>query len=125
MDKIWDKRFVPVLLDMLENQAEWMPRKNVAEVLGRRNVKESLPYLEVCAEKDRDSSVRGACREAYWKISSKIPSKLHPDDIRNFERTLRNPIVEEYYSKKSPDDPNRIQFEQMKKAVNDAKQRQK
>lgn len=105
MDKIWDKRFVPILIEMLNNQADWMPRKAVAELLGRRQIKASLPFLEECIEKDKNGNVRGECQDAYWKIAGKIPSIFHPDDVKEIDERYNNPAYIKLYAKSKKDDP--------------------
>jgi len=106
MDKVWDKRFVPVLLDMLKNQADWMPRKDVAELLGRRQVKESLPYLEKCILKDKESTVRGSCRYSYYQITGKVFTVFASEDVASLEDYYKDPLVIKTFSRIKQDDPS-------------------
>lgn len=116
MDKVWDKRFIPVMIEMLKNQAEWMPRKNVAELLGRRQIKESLPYLEECIVKDNEQTVRTECRDAYWRITGKVPAIFHPADISRLEERFKRPKTRKFYDKLKDNDPNKIYYLELQRA---------
>jgi HEAT repeat protein len=108
-------KFLPALLKYLKESEYGSTRANVAEILGRNKIKESLPYLAECAVKDRESNVRGACRGAYYDISGKMPSDFNPEDIKEFESdSLRKT---EYYSKRKPEDQGRKYYEAYKKSV--------
>ncbi|HBB68121.1 MAG: hypothetical protein A2081_06260 [Elusimicrobia bacterium GWC2_61_19] len=109
MDRVWDVRFIPVLLEMLKNPADWMPKGNVAQLLARRQVKEALPSLAECIEKDKEENVRAYCRDSYYKISGKMPVVFHPNDVAYFEKQFKDPYTLDFYSKLKDSDPNKKQ----------------
>lgn len=121
----FNSKFTPVLLKYLKESDYGSTRSNAAEVLGRNNIKEALPYLAECVVKDNDSSVRGACRNAYFDMSGKIPSDFNPEDIKEFERDSLNPVITEYYAKKKPDNPDLKYHEALKKAIDEYRQSHK
>ena len=121
MNIIWDVRFIPLLLDMLQDQSEWMPRKNVAELFGRRQIKESLPFLESCVENDKDGSVRAVCRGSYYRITGVMLAKFHPDDVKFFEDQFVAPYSINFYSKLKDTDPDKISHNALKQALDEYK----
>lgn len=107
MDKYWTGEYVPVLLEMLTTSATWMPKKNIAEIFGRRKIKEALPALEECIVGDQEASVRGSCRRSYWEISSKIPSHFHPDDVIELSRYYDSPRIRNILGRLKDSDPDK------------------
>ncbi|OGR45376.1 MAG: hypothetical protein A2X35_03795 [Elusimicrobia bacterium GWA2_61_42] len=107
MDRVWDVRFIPILLEMLKNPADWMPKGNVAQLLARRQVKEALPSLAECIEKDKEENVRAECRDSYYKITGKMPVIFHPNDVAYFEKQFKDPYTIDFYSKLKSTDPEK------------------
>lgn len=99
MDKYWTGEYVPVLLEMLSTPATWMPKKNIAEIVGRRKIKEALPVLEKCIVNDQEASVRGSCRAAYYDIMRRVPPFFHPDDAKAFEEALKEKHTLDFYNR--------------------------
>jgi len=119
IDKAWDKDFLPVLLGLLQNSLYSTARSASAGILGRRQIKESLPYLETCIEKDKDSTVRGTCRGSYYRITGKIPIIFHPDDVKAFEAQHAAPYSIKFYSSLKENDPDKIYFNAIINALNE------
>ncbi len=107
MDLLWDSKFLPVLFDMLSNQSYWVPRSKIAGLLGRRQIQESLPYLEKCILHDSDSVVRGECQVAYYKITGVVPPLFNPIDAKAFEEDLATSYTNEYYRNRPDSDPDK------------------
>lgn len=89
MDKIWDKRFVPVLLEMMQSKEDWMPKGNIAEILGRHKVKEAVPYLEEALE-DKDSSVRSS---ALMGLRNILGKNYLPKQTRHMDADVQEHII--------------------------------
>jgi len=111
----WDSRFAPVLLKFLKESKLDNRRSSAAQILGGHQIKESLPYLKECILKDKDSTVRGECRNAYWHITGKVPPIFHPDDEIKFQQ--RNWEKEkQFFSTFRKDDPVQVYSEELGKA---------
>jgi HEAT repeat protein len=63
------KEVIPALIDAMDRPADYV-RNAAAEALGAMGpqAKEAVPQLEFVAEKDPDSAVRRAARDALEKI---------------------------------------------------------
>lgn len=120
----WDRRFIPVLIKFLKESNSTTRRSRAAEILGQNKISESLPYLEECILKDKDSTVRGSCQYAYWQITDRIPLKFHPDDVRELEEYYSRSYVIESFKKKKMDNPNDRFSIELKKALEQWKKQQ-
>lgn len=75
------------LIDVLKTSTFEPSRLDAARALGIFKVRESLAELVECTQKDKKSSVRGACSFSYWKITGEIQSVMfHADDIEKFTK---------------------------------------
>jgi len=122
MDKLWGSEFILPLIDLLRKSAYSTARSGAAEILGRHKIKESLPYLEECIENDKDDSVRGECRDAYWQIAGKIPVIFHPDDVTKFNEQFNDPARIALYAKMKEDNPVAQKRRAIQEALREYKQ---
>jgi hypothetical protein len=113
-----EKRFVPVLLEILKKAPYSSSRSEAAKILGSCKIRESLPALEECVVNDKESTVRGACRHAYWEISRKIPSEFHPQDLNSLRERFSRPRTIQFYNKVKDDDPGKMYYLELKRIVN-------
>lgn len=76
-----EKRFIPVLLNILKQSEYDSSRSNAAELLGASKIKEAVPYLEE-ALMDKSSGTRSSALWALRNIFGKDyrPKSIHPDD---------------------------------------------
>ena len=102
-----DSKFIPVLFKYLKESDYGSTRANAAIALGQNKIKESLPYLEECIVKDKESNVRGECRSAYWKIAGRIPAKFHPDDFSDLNSYYKSPRIQNVINKLKDNDPDK------------------
>lgn len=87
------------LIDVLKTSTFEPSRLDAARALGIFKVRESLPELVECTQKDTKSSVRGACSFSYWKMTGEIQSVMfHPDDIEKFTKKFSGPDYIQYQS---------------------------
>lgn len=84
-----EKRFIPVLLDIIKKSQYGSSRSNAAEILGACKIKESVPYLEE-ALMDKDSGTRSSALIALENIIGKgyQPKHIHPDDVNVHEEII-------------------------------------
>ena len=91
-DKPLEDDLAKVLIDVLKTSTEWVNRQEAARALGIFRVKDSLPVLVECSQKDSNSSTRGACQFSYWKITGEIlPTMFNPKDIKEFNEHFSSP----------------------------------
>lgn len=114
--KALDKNTIALLVDVLRTSTYSPTRSEAAQGLGMAKAQEALPYLEECLTKDTDSHVRGGCREAYWKISGKVPSVFHTEDAIAIGKNLSNPEAEKNISGLRKNHPARLYREARRKA---------
>ena len=95
----------PTLLAALKDTRSPSTRVTAAEAFGKNKAKESLPYLEECVGKDEDKSVRGSCRESYYKITGKMPAVFNAEDALAFDKYFKDPYIIELYSNLKDSDP--------------------
>lgn len=100
-----DPGMTAVLIDVLRTSNRASTRQEAAQTLGMFKAKEALPYFEECAEKDKDSTVRGECQHGYWAITGKIPKRFHPKDIAELEQYYSSPETLAYLRNKTETDP--------------------
>ena len=125
MDKLWGNEFVPSLTDMLMNSSYYTARSAAAELLGRRQIKESLPYLEECIVNDKEEHVRSECQTAYWKITGIIPARFHPDDFNDLDSYYTSPRIQNKINKLKDSNPDKQYFMGLIKALEEFKRSQK
>lgn len=84
-----EKRFIPILIDILTRAKYGVDRSKAARLLGACKIKESVPYLEE-ALMDKDSGVRGSALMALGNILGKDyqPKYTHPDDVNVHEEII-------------------------------------
>lgn len=124
MKNRWDNKYVPSLIRFIKEGISVADRSEAAKTLGGYKIKESVPYLEECLEKDKDGGVRGACRDSYYKITGRMPEKFHPDDVKDIEEQLVAPYAIKFYSKLKENDPDKIYHNALVNALNEYKKTQ-
>lgn len=124
-NKPLQKRFVPGLIEILIKGRYESARSKAAELLGSCQIKESLPYLEECILKDKESTVRGSCRYSYYQITGKVLPIFVSDDMAAFEDYYKDPVTIKMFSRIRQDDPNtKFDFD-LKRAFEEYKQNKK
>ncbi len=91
-NKSLEKRFIPVLLDILKKAQYGSSRSGAADILGACKIKESVPYLEE-ALMDKDSGVRGSAIMALVNILGKNYQLKHtyPGDSKKQLHRIKVP----------------------------------
>lgn len=111
-----DKTTTALLVDVMRTSTYSPTRDEAAQSLGMFKAQEALPYLEECIAKGKDSSVRGTCRGAYFKISGKVPAIFTPDDVVRIGKKVDNPKFTKSMSGLRKNDPVRLYREALQKA---------
>lgn len=120
-----EKRFIPVLADVLKKSNFFSSRGKAAELYGLCKIKESLMDLEECILTDPDPIVRGDCRHAYWQITGTIPKKFHTADIGEYEALIKDPLTLDMLSKLDANSPDKVYFLERKRVFEEFKHEQK
>lgn len=92
-DKPLEDELARVLIDVLQTSTEWVNRLEAARALGIFRVKDSLPALIECSQKDSNiHGVRGDCRFSYWKMTGELlPTMFSPKDIKESDEYFSSP----------------------------------
>ncbi|MDO8803067.1 MAG: HEAT repeat domain-containing protein [Elusimicrobiota bacterium] len=106
-DRPLEKRFIPVLIEILSKSEYFSSRSEAAQLLASCKIKEALPYLKKCISEDEDYAVRMNCIGAYYKLTGEVLPIFHPDDIKEFEKDLARPHLIEFYGKRPDSDPDK------------------
>lgn len=112
----FDNRFVPVIIRYLR-EGDNYDRGKAVELISQYKIKETLPLLKECIIKDRDSSVRGGCRMAYWKITGEMIPEFTPQDAAELEAYLNNPRMIAFHEKMDDNNPRKKKFHALKAAL--------
>ena len=112
----YDKRFTPVVLRYLKD-GDAYDRSKAVELSVQHDIKEALPGIRNCITEDKDSSVRGDCRIAYWKMAGVMSSDFTPEDAKHMENYLNNPVVINVTSKMKDSDPEKQEYLEQKNAL--------
>lgn len=124
-NKPLEKRFIPVLIEVLNKALYRSERSEAAELLGLCKIKESLPVLEECIVNDNESTVRTNCRYAYWEITGTVLLKFHPADVVRQEEYYKQPHIIEAFAKKLDSNPKDKYSLALKLAFEEYKRNQK
>lgn len=114
-------RFVPVVINFIKDGDIYARSKSVG-LASQHNIKEALPYIKECITKDKDSSVRGDCRMAYWKMTGEMSAEFTPEDAQDLENYLNHPRVVKINANRKDNDPGKQQYLAQKAALEKYKQ---